>query len=36
MIQAIYEPEGNVSKIAFSMEDLATAKSSRSLYYVSN
>jgi hypothetical protein len=34
MIQAIYESDGNVSKIAFSKEDLATAKSNRSLYFV--
>jgi hypothetical protein len=34
MIQAIYESNGKVSKIAFSMEDLETAKSARSVYYV--
>ena len=34
MIQAIYEPDGKVSKIAFSMEDLATAQSNRSNYFV--
>lgn len=34
MIQAIYESDGKVSKIAFSMEDLATAQSNRSNYFV--
>ena len=33
-IIAIYEPDGKVSAISFSMEDIATSKSSRSLYYV--
>jgi hypothetical protein len=34
MVQVIYESDGKVGKIAFSMEDLATAKSVKSLYYV--
>ena len=34
MLQAIYEADGKVGKIAFGMEDLATAKSNNSLYYV--
>ncbi len=35
MIQTIYESNGKVGKIAFGFEDLATAQSSKSLYYVS-
>jgi hypothetical protein len=34
MVQAIYESDGKVGKIAFSMEDLTTAQSNRSVYYV--
>jgi hypothetical protein len=34
MIQAIYDSDGRVGKIAFGMEDLVTTKSNRSLYYV--
>jgi hypothetical protein len=33
-IIAIYESDGKVSAISFSMEDIETSKSSRSLYYV--
>jgi len=33
-IIAIYESDGKLSAISFSMEDIATSKSSRSLYYV--
>ncbi len=34
MVQAIYEADGKVGKIAFSKEDLNTAQSSASLYSV--
>ena len=33
-VQAIYESNGKVGKIAFGMEDYDTAKGSKSLYYV--
>ena len=33
-IIAIYESDGKLSAISFSKEDIATSKSSRSLYYV--
>lgn len=34
LVQLIYDEGGLVGKIAFSLEDLATAQSSKSLYYI--